>query len=71
MDIISPFFHESERTPRPRCIINIKKKYNPPNDFRVLQRFWSKVNELNEISRRERVDFAFQKSAQFIGSELL
>ena len=48
-----------------------KKIYNPPNDFRVLQRFWSKVNELNEISRRERVDFAFQKSAQFIGSELL
>ena len=67
---MSPFFDQRERTPNPLCIISINN-YNPPIDFRVLQRFWSKVNEFKEISRRERVDFAFEKSAQFIGSELL
>ena len=39
--------------------------------FDVLQRFWSKLNELNLTSRGERKGFAFGKAALFIGSELL
>ena len=39
--------------------------------FDVLQRFWSKLNEFNETRRRERKGFAFEKSAEFVCSELL
>ena len=42
-----------------------------PKLFDVLQRFSSKLNELNLTSRGERKGFAFEKSAEFIGSELL
>ena len=37
----------------------------------VLQGFRSKLNEFNLISRGERKGFAFEKSAEFIGSKLL
>ena len=37
----------------------------------MLQRFLSKFNEFNETSRGKRKGFAFEKSAEFISSELL
>ena len=46
----------------------INKRAQKP--FDMLQRCWSKLNEFNETSRGERKDFAFEKSAEFIGSEL-
>ena len=39
--------------------------------FDVLQRFRLKLNEFNLTSRGERKGFALEKSAQFIGPELL
>ena len=39
--------------------------------FDVLQRFQVKLNEFNLTSREERKGFALEKSAEFIGSELL
>ena len=53
------FFHQTQWTKRAR------------KPFDVLQRFWSKLNEFNETSRGERKGFAFEKSAEFIGPELL
>jgi len=37
----------------------------------VVQRFQSKLNEFNLTSRGEREGFTLEKSAEFIGSELL
>ena len=39
--------------------------------FRCVARFSSKLNEFNLSSRGERIGFAFEKSAEFMGSELL
>jgi len=53
------FFEQMQETKRAR------------KPFDVLQRFQSKLNEFNLTSRGERKGFALEKSAEFIGSELL
>ena len=46
-----------------------RKRAGKPLD--VLQRFQSKLNEFNETSGGERKSFTFEKSTEFMGSELL
>ena len=50
-------------------LANAIKRARKP--FDVVQRFQSQVNEFNLTSRGERKGFALEKSAEFIGSELL
>ena len=51
--------------------IRCYKQKGARKPFVVLQRFWSKLNEFNETSWWERKGFAVERSAEFIGSELL
>ena len=55
---MEPFFEQMQSTKRAR------------KPFNVLQRFQSKLNELNFTSQGDRVGLALEKSAEFIGSEL-